>query len=339
MDLSKFFKNGFLVLASFAITIVAVEFVLRGLWGEPIRYRLTPAQEDIQTDFSVTYGIDSRGLRKICQAPGQDSKKLVFIGDSFTFGQGVTDQENFVYQLSCTLPQYDFYNFGSIGRGFAYYQAVLEQLVPEDTSSLFLILFDNDVMINRPHSLRKRIQMYLVRYTQLGSLIERSKQNVAGRAGSEDLQKNAALVDGRLNNPKSIFSKAPYILEKWTAPEGKQLTAYQEAFDEFLQTFSIRFPDTVLFVTMIPEASIVSATTRDFYTTVGAKFLPPFRTPSVARAKTMALCQKPHCHFIDLFPHFVDGDQYYFPRDLHWNAAGHRKMYEVLKPIIEDLEA
>ena len=60
--MSKFFKNVFLVLASFAITIIAVELVLRGLWDEPLRYQLTPAQEDIQTDFSVTYGIDSRGL-------------------------------------------------------------------------------------------------------------------------------------------------------------------------------------------------------------------------------------------------------------------------------------
>ncbi len=140
----------FLVLASFAITIIAVEFVLRGLLGKPLRYQLTPASEDIQTDFSVTYGIDARGLRKTCQAPGRDSKKLVFIGDSFTFGQGVEDQENFVYQLSCTFPQYDFYNFGSIGRDFPYYQAVLDQLVPEDTSYLFLILFKNDTSDRSP---------------------------------------------------------------------------------------------------------------------------------------------------------------------------------------------
>jgi len=337
--MSKFFKNAFLVIASFAFAIIAAELVLRGLWDEPLRYQLTPAQEDIQTDFSVTYGIDSRGLRKTCQAPGQDSKKLVFIGDSFTFGQGVTDEENFVYQLSCTFPQYDFYNFGSIGRDFPYYQAVLDQLVPEDTSYLFLILFKNDTVINRPHSLGRRLQQYLVQYTHLGHLIDRSKQNLASRAGTADLQRNVEQVDGRLNNPKSIFSKAPYILEKWTAPEGKQLTDYQEAFDEFLRTLRVRFPDTVLFVAIIPEASIVSAVTRDFYETAGAKFLPPFRTPSVAREETLALCQKPHCHFIDLFPHFIDGDQYYFPRDLHWNAAGHRKMFEVLKPIIEDLES
>ena len=215
----------------------------------------------------------------------------------------------------------------------------MDQLVPEDTSYLFLILFKNDTVIYRPHSLGRRIQKYLVQYTHLGHLIGRAKQNLAARTGSAAAENNVALVDGRLNNPKSIFSKAPYILEKWTAPEGKQLTEYQETFKEFLRTLRVRFPDTVLFVAIIPEASIVSAPTREFYTTAGAEFLPPFRTPSVAREETLALCQKPHCHFIDLFPHFVDGDQYYYPRDLHWNAAGHRKMFDVLKPIIEDLES
>ena len=66
--------------------------------------------------YDVTYGIDSRGLRV---TPGSNaSRSLLFLGCSFTFGDGVEDHETLPHQVArMTRGRYRVFNFGRSGCG------------------------------------------------------------------------------------------------------------------------------------------------------------------------------------------------------------------------------
>lgn len=64
-------------------------------------------------DYDVTVTIDPRGFRVTPQRPSQP--KLLMLGDSFTFGLGVEDDETFPYQLAERLPGWNVLNAGYTG--------------------------------------------------------------------------------------------------------------------------------------------------------------------------------------------------------------------------------
>ena len=71
--------------------------------------------------YQVKYTIDDHGLR-IASPPINTQKKqsncLLFFGDSFTFGEGVKDDETMPYRVSeKTKRRYQAYNFGFLGYG------------------------------------------------------------------------------------------------------------------------------------------------------------------------------------------------------------------------------
>ncbi len=68
--------------------------------------------------YNVVYSTDAYSRRI---TPGQDlperNKHLIFFGDSFTFGEGVEDNETLPYYLSQLAPEYRAYNYGFSGYG------------------------------------------------------------------------------------------------------------------------------------------------------------------------------------------------------------------------------
>lgn len=68
--------------------------------------------------YSVTYTIGTNGLRVVPQYNKKENKCVIFFGDSFTFGEGLNDDETLPYRVSIkTEGQYKIYNFGFQGYG------------------------------------------------------------------------------------------------------------------------------------------------------------------------------------------------------------------------------
>ncbi len=71
--------------------------------------------------YQVKYTIDQHGLRIAPlppHTPQRESACLLFFGDSFTFGEGVRDEETMPYRVGeKTKRRYQVYNFGFLGYG------------------------------------------------------------------------------------------------------------------------------------------------------------------------------------------------------------------------------
>jgi hypothetical protein len=76
------------------------------------RQRLVP-------DYDAVYHIDSLGYRTAPNAPPLDTPKILFLGGSFTFGQGVEDSEPFPTVLQQAWPNIRVVNAGVNGWGTA----------------------------------------------------------------------------------------------------------------------------------------------------------------------------------------------------------------------------
>lgn len=68
--------------------------------------------------YNVTYTVDRNGLRVTAPASASADECVIFFGDSFTFGEGLEDNENFAYLVSEKIAKrYKTYNFGYSGYG------------------------------------------------------------------------------------------------------------------------------------------------------------------------------------------------------------------------------
>ena len=80
--------------------------------------------------YDVTYTLDDHGLRIASPPTSQRADSLpcvVFFGDSFTFGEGMTDEQTMPYQVWRRLaPHYQTVNFGFLGYGPHQMLAALE---------------------------------------------------------------------------------------------------------------------------------------------------------------------------------------------------------------------
>jgi hypothetical protein len=142
--MKKILTNITLFLLSLVIGLGAVEFLSR--WSFPVApgvrhldqngdmvaigtanpFRHKPGRVRQQAnEFSVSIGITTTGYR-VPEVEGNPD--IVFIGDSFTFGQGLEDDETFV-AIYCTKLKIQCANLGQSGAGTALELDILEHFL------------------------------------------------------------------------------------------------------------------------------------------------------------------------------------------------------------------
>ena len=89
-----------------------------GVFDETVGWKLQPGEVlDATSDFEVSYSIGPDGWRSTSNEGDEAARfTAVFVGDSFTFGTGVEDDETFVSLLGET-PDWRALNFGMSGFG------------------------------------------------------------------------------------------------------------------------------------------------------------------------------------------------------------------------------
>jgi hypothetical protein len=84
--------------------------------------------------YDITYTVDKDGLRISPKAKKEDATAILFFGDSFTYGESVSDNETMPYVTGViTNGEYAIYNFGISGHGP---QLMLAQIEHGDVDSV-----------------------------------------------------------------------------------------------------------------------------------------------------------------------------------------------------------
>src|SRR5262249_8133645 len=102
---------------------------------------------DRQTDWDVTYGVTADNLRVTCgisSAP-TPTRKFAVIGDSFAFGEGVSDCQDWTSQLQLTYPSARFVTYGIPGIGMDEYEMIARDMIPPDVTDIIMLFYGNDI--------------------------------------------------------------------------------------------------------------------------------------------------------------------------------------------------
>ncbi|MEM7031232.1 MAG: LamG-like jellyroll fold domain-containing protein [Chloroflexota bacterium] len=92
-----------------------------------------------KTEFSISYSSDSLGYLGV-NRPVAEPRSLLIIGDSFAFGYGVEQKENFASRLNA-------YNAGLWGRSFPLHAQVFEQIAPRlSPEKVIWIIYPNHLV-------------------------------------------------------------------------------------------------------------------------------------------------------------------------------------------------
>ena len=318
------------VAAATIVGLLIFEIGARLLLGPPAVHFLTPGRRERHADFDVTYGVDRRGRRWTCPPPDAPRRTVAIIGDSFAFGQGVSDRDHFVARLSCRMSGTEVLSLGSVGQDFLYYELALHSLVPSDADDIVLLLFENDVPPGDWEHASWKLLRTLYRVSHAVQVLRRAKRALEVPLHREGLA--AFLVDGWANNVKAVALTDAAYFEDLVRPPPDRLDLFDRAVRRFVGDAREIAPRARLFLAMAPEASTLSYQHREFYRSLADVPLPPPGQPSILYRRAQAVCAAAaHCSFIDLYPVLSrDGESLYFPHDFHWNASGHARVADAV---------
>ena len=142
------------------IGLVGAEILTRLVWKPPM-LRSTPVAEShpyyreaarpgvtgmrFSSEFEYRFSHSSQGMRgtKVFspKRSADTRRRVLFLGDSFTYGVGVADEDVFVDVLRRKLPGVEIINAGFTGYGQREQLAVLDQLGPALRPDLMVVVF------------------------------------------------------------------------------------------------------------------------------------------------------------------------------------------------------
>ena len=110
-----------------------------------------PLERLAETPWCVRYALPERSLRgpAVPGAPLPGVRRIVVVGDSFTFGDGVAEGRTLPAQLGAELGErYEVLNCGQAGSNLGGYVEILERVLPRYTPSRVLVVcIPNDVHV------------------------------------------------------------------------------------------------------------------------------------------------------------------------------------------------
>jgi lysophospholipase L1-like esterase len=314
----------------------------------PVGFSLQPGATQILVTgkaYTSRATINSQGLRDIehplRKPPGQ--RRILVLGDSFMFGQGVRMQESLPRQLAGQLPGVDVINAGipgySLGQEYLYFKDRGYQFEPD---LVLLGFFINDLarareldetdgpdglpisfqrtaqMVARdreqaPHGVRGAVSSFLNSHSLLYVLVRRHMENLMAHRGS------AARTEEKGNAEPyylSVFrdDASPGVVQDWEK-------AYR-TLDELKRDVAAR--GARLAVILVPAPFQISDKEfHDWLEWSGAAG----QAMSRRKPQDMVLdwCRRTTTPCDDLLEAFEnqDREKYYYPYDLHWTREGH----------------
>jgi len=311
------------------ISILIIEIIMRVIFGPPIRmqYDFTLNKLDSHSDFSITYKYDFKnGYRDFNLKCNELEDKILIIGDSFGFGQGVKVESSLTKLLD---KKYCVENWSMFGKDLKFIKYNLKQKKINNFKKIIIMLFDNDTQIGYDKNKMKYAQIreffnynsYMYNFLKIFKKILTTSSNI----------NLTILVDGKTNNPANLFNKNSNSLKYWFDLN----TNFEEIDKEWNQIINIvNKNDIEIFTFVIPEPSVCSQKHRNFYSQHKAKWLPNINQRSDFDIYLEKKCANGECNYLPLYNDICakqknDGD-IYFPRDFHLNSEGQFFLYKKL---------
>jgi lysophospholipase L1-like esterase len=342
----RFLAALFLVLFGLSAGFIAVEIVLRAtdpqieifnplhgfhVGDSRLGWRGKPniVRRFHRADFDALVEHDADGFRRPDPPrPEHAEARVLFLGDSFTWGWGVSQGEVFSDQLQHALaPRVAIYNRGISAFGTAQEYLLLEdELRQRSYAAVGLLFFNNDLNDNiarKEHAPRF--------------------EEVDGRLAPRNLP-----LPADLQNPIDTFieehSRAFLFFNYQFAVLKKRLQSGQDDAAQPAGSADIDY-------TTLPGYAITArllAAMQQMAQQHGARFsviYVPSRSemesqpaadpfPRAVHQMVVDVCSRDAIPVIDLVPRFYEetarGKRLTFPTDAHWNADGHRLTAEIL---------
>jgi hypothetical protein len=300
-----------------ALTAVLLgEAALRLAGRPPASFLYTGPFRDRQAAWDVTYGVDGRGRRVTAARPPRAARprRLAVLGDSFAFGQGVPDYQDFVSRVNARGGAWQLDNLGLIGAGVHEYQLVARDLVDRNYDGALVLFYGNDVSQVVP---RRSLLGHLAARSSVFALLQRAyRSSVVASRRREPAESNLL----------SSLRDDPGYLLRIAEPDAAAQAAFAEQFAVLLARLHAGLGPGRVLVAMVPEGTLVSPRLRRFVIEHGGA-VAPFGRPGGSYQLLRDLARRDGATFIETFPTFLAaGDRAYHAEDLHWTADGHQVM-------------
>ena len=299
----------------------------------------------VREDFKARIAINDQGYRKK-QAPTRplpDAEKVVFLGDSFAWGWGVSQGELFSDVLQDLLgARYNVINLGINTFGTVQEWIQLEkEVVPMRPARVGVLFYGNDFEDNMNGRGESRP------YCEVeGGRVVLENLPVANPIGGgmrSVTRHSYALTHLRYyhNVFREYVDLAEARLKQWLPDrgesgqersdpgegesadgeepsEGEQVAVFEHALSRI--ALLCRANGIDLFLVYVPTGENI------------ASGRPEYEHIQIVRR----LCRRHDIPLVDLMPDFIagitgtEGEPYYFPLDLHWTPEGHRLAAEII---------
>jgi hypothetical protein len=235
-------------------------------------YKLVPdtqviasRQKGEKTLYQVVYTTDARG-RRLTPADNLDNRSnyILFFGGSYTFGEGVNDDETMPYYVSQLAPGFRVYNFGVGGYGPQHMLAKLQEkemtTEVEEANGILIYTFINEHIIRaigsmRIHSQRGEVMPHY--YLDGDGELVRDRDMVSGRPltgglyailgrshvlrffdfdypfqlGGSNMQTTAKIIEEARNRFQEKFNSADFYVLIYPGRGFPELLPYLETAD------------------------------------------------------------------------------------------------------------
>ena len=311
-------------------------FVDTTTWQEPsdfLGFTMAPNFEGIGP-VSSWVKTNSQGVRDDVEHTwGKDSGtiRILGIGDSFTFGWGVSLEETFLKKLEHTLKQMTGVEIETINAGVPkwdlnhYYVYLKNVGIRYSPDIIVLSYFFNDI----PRSLQETIPAdpeYQTEVRHKGGIFRFSYVFNFLKAQADYLRRKNKLV--RVDFLSTLEARRPELIQQSTrlllsnAKQAQTRSSFHilKTLLEKIQAIAQKI-NSHLVVMFVPDVAQIHHVELQYINQVLA-----------------SLTEEMHIPFADITPVFESVSDprvfYLWPRDWHTNAKGHEKMAEVLTPLV-----
>lgn len=309
------------------------------LYDEQLGWRLAPdwSGQHVHADYQVSYQTNSEGFRAI-KSSSEDSNIIAVIGDSFTFGLGVHNNENFVQLLDERNTGTSFHNYSVPGYSNDQQWLLLQQQADLAAADhvLWVVYLGNDLFDNLlPFPLQAEHAKPWLDIKE-GQLIVQNVPVPLIRKPPErfrdDLHRlNSPLVDSSVRRLLGKSRLIGLILDKWfpTTIEVNSLNQHFareiDVFALVLNEFSRIIGQNKLTLVLMPGRSYVeseasySATYQEFFRSQITNLAKERSIDLIDLANTLRTLYK------------STGESLFHPNDGHLDVSGHRHVAEILQ--------
>jgi len=254
--------------------------------------------------YDVIYTVDEKGRRVTSVTNRQQRNRFIlFFGGSFTYGEGIRDDQTLPYAVGQMAPHYMPYNYGFHGHGPFDVLAKLENIdlkneVRED-SGLFIYYFA------RFHILRVIGAMHSMRFKYDDPFYKKNNRDEFVRAGSFSTGRPLQTFTFRVLLYSKILEALNISFPLRISDQHIQLTA--ECFEQIQKEFKKQYPQGEFYVLIYPENKGINSRLMPYFEEKGIRYL----------------------NYSKLFPR--EDPQYYLAEeDRHPSALANQKLAEAM---------